>query len=173
MTTSKAFTAVATGNQIILPPKRTATATVTVAHGKSYIGTLLLERSRTQGQTWETVRSFDGSTVAIPEDTTLTETVENSTGAIELYRFRSSLISTDAATGAIATVAGIVQQFATPGGAVIATMYDDGTMTITAASLTNIAALMIAWLATLPTVEPVTVGEPYLNSGVLTISNGP
>lgn len=31
---------------------------------------------------------------------------------------------------------------------------------------------MVAWLATLPTVEPATAGEPYLNAGVLTVSNG-
>jgi len=35
------------------------------------------------------------------------------------------------------------------------------------------AANMILWLDTLPTSEPATVGEPWLNSGVLTVGNGP
>lgn len=32
--------------------------------------------------------------------------------------------------------------------------------------------LMIAWLDGLPTVDPAVAGAPYLNAGVLTVSNG-
>lgn len=33
-------------------------------------------------------------------------------------------------------------------------------------------AQMVAWLDTLPTSDPSVAGEPWLNSGVLTVSSG-
>lgn len=37
---------------------------------------------------------------------------------------------------------------------------------------TTFAEAMIAWLATLPTADPTVAGEPWLNTGVLTVSAG-
>lgn len=182
---AKTFTIAAVSNVLPLLPGQSATYTAIVDALETFTGWAVLQRSRSAQQAWETILTLDGRTNAIAPGTT-SGTVVNETTAVEYYRWQNFTAS--GAEEMDVTIADVVDVDVAPfwQGGVLRTskgvevlrVNDDGsvtiaTATITTGAITNLGALLEAAIGALPTSEPVAVGALWLNSGVLTVGNGP
>lgn len=177
MNLSGALTAVGASKALQLGPGQTATYTTAVDNLETFSGLVLLQRSLDGGLSWQTLTSFDGRTSALTEATGATSgTIVNETGQKAHYRFQCTVATEDEELDyTLADVVDGERVIKTAAGVTVATINEDGSITIT--SIANLTALVAAILPTvigaLPTAEPVAVGALWLNSGVLTVGNGP
>lgn len=90
MNLSGSFSAVGVSLAAVLKPRERATYTIDVTAADTFNGILLVERSRTAGQTWETVATYSGVTVDLVDAVATALELVNESAGLEYYRFRCS-----------------------------------------------------------------------------------
>lgn len=170
MNLSGNLTALGATKAVQLLPGESATYTADCATGETFDGKAVLQRSRDGGQTWQTVETFDGTDAALDDTLNASGTVVNESTGREHYRFQViTATAADALAYTLADAVDVEQTVYTKRGAAALQIKDDGSVSFTAAAF---ATLALAWLASLPTADPLVAGAPWLDAGVLTVSAG-
>lgn len=150
---SGTFTGAANGAYVQVLPGFGIDFTLEVGAGETFSGKVQLQRSRNGGQSWEPVpdQTFNGTVVAIDDSAPVDRTIVNDSGGREWYRLVN--LTASGADGMDWALTRSAPDVLRP-------------------STRATAAEMGDWLATLPTSDPAVAGEPWLDSGVLTVSAG-
>jgi hypothetical protein len=174
MSVTGSFSATGASTALLLSPGESVTWATTVAADETFSGRVLLERSRDGGQTWQLVQAFDGRTVALTSVTgSQSGTVVNETTDRVHVRVRCDDAGADDAIAyALTDVVDAERVITNRHGQTVATVNDDGSLTIPHAAIGNFAVLLAAAINALPTVDPAVAGALFLDAGVLTVSAG-